>query len=152
MDLDINAITDAVASHAAASGHFEQVNIFEAMSSPNNGMWASVWPQQINPIQRRSGLNTTSALLLLQVRIYKPMGTDPRDMIDPDMIRAINALMVAYSGDFSLGGVVAEIDLLGAYGQPLASVAGYMEMDGTMIRTMDIMMPLVINDVWVQTS
>lgn len=151
MNLDLVAITDALASHALSLGHFERVNRSELRSSPGLGIHAAVWFQQLVPITRRSGLASTSALVVMQMRLYQSMTMEPRDMIDPDLVRALTALLGAYTGDFELGGNVSHVDLLGAYGQPLESLAAYLEIDGSMIRVIDLSIPLVVDDVWVQS-
>jgi hypothetical protein len=52
------------------------------------------------------------------------MLTDPEDAIDPELLAAVDALMSAYSGDFQLGGLITQVDLLGAYGKPLGAERG----------------------------
>jgi hypothetical protein len=151
VNLDIVAVTDALASHALSTGHFDRVNRAELRSSPGLGMHAAVWFQNLTPIQRRSGLAATSALLVMHMRIYQSMVLEPRDMIDPDLVRAVTTLLAAYTGDFQLGGNVSHVDLLGAYGQPLDAMAAYLEIDGVMIRVLDIVIPLVVDDVWTQS-
>lgn len=140
------AIVEAVVSHAAASGRFERVNQHEPKNAPGHGLTAAVWVQRLGPLALRSGLAATSALLLVNVRVYTNMIAEPQDAIDPNLTAAVDALMAAYSADFTLDGLVAEVDLLGQYGTPLAAEAGYLEL----FRVMTLTVPLVINDVWEQ--
>jgi hypothetical protein len=60
--------------------------------------------------------------------------------------------MAAYSGDFTLGDVVQEVDLLGEVGVPLRAQAGYITINQTMYRCMDITLPLIVNDLWSQSG
>jgi hypothetical protein len=151
--INTTAIVDAIASHAAASGHFERVNNHEALSPPGSGLSASVWVQQMRPWAQRSGLAATSARLVLMVRIYSSALQEPPDAIDPAVTAAADALFVAYSGDFQLGGQVAEVDLLGAGGEALTAIAGWLPWaDGSRWRVMDITLPVVINDAWSQSA
>jgi hypothetical protein len=121
MSLDSNAIIDAVASHAAASGWFERVNRHEPKNAPGHGLTAAVWVDQLGPVPAGSGLRKTSARVVLNVRVFQNMLAEPQDEIDPNMMSAVDALMTAYSGDFELGGNVRNVDLLAQAGTPLAA-------------------------------
>ncbi|MFB7440252.1 hypothetical protein ACFC01_18145 [Streptomyces mirabilis] len=148
MALDILGITDAVVSHAMATGRFEQVNGSEPMNAPSTGgLTAAVWSDRVTPV-RSSGLNSLSVLLVFNVRIYTSAMQQPQDAIDPDMLAAVDDLCTAYTGDFTLGGLVRHIDLLGANGQPLDVRAGYLQQDGLLYRVMTIALPVVVNDLW----
>lgn len=151
MAIDIDTIVDQVASHAAGTGWYEQVNRFEPQVSPANGMTAAVWLERIVPV-RSSGLASTSVLVVLTLRQYQSLRTEPIDAIDPNMTKAASALMGAYTGDFTLGGNIRKVDLFGANGTPLEGNAGYLELDGLSIRVFDITIPLVVNDVFDQAE
>lgn len=145
---------DALISHAAASGHFTSVNSTDIGSVPTSeGISAVVWPRSVRPIPERSGLASTSVVVSFMVRFFRSMNSDPLGEIDPAMIDAVDALMNAYTGNFTLGGIVAEVDLLGQYGDPLSMESGYIDMgDDGKFRIVDITVPLVINDVWTQEN
>jgi hypothetical protein len=148
--LDIDAILDPVVSHALASGFFERVNAFEATDPPGNGLTCGVWVDDIQTAA--SGLASTSALLIFNVRLYASMLSDPPDAIDPAMTRAASGLIGAYAGDFTLGGVVMAVDLRGMTGVPLRARAGYLPMgtgpDRVDYRVITITLPLIVSDVW----
>jgi len=151
--LDLPGIINQVASHALASGYFDKVNTYEPKSAPSiHGISAAIWMDALEPARQRSGLNVTTVLLTLMIRAYGSMLQEPLDMIDPNMLTAVNALMLAYSGDFELNGTVANIDLIGAHSNGLAARAGYVEIDNRMQRVITITLPLVINDVWNQVG
>lgn len=152
MSLDLTTILNAVEAHALASGYFDAVNGHEPLSPPTSGVTCAVWTEMIGPARGGSGLNSTSARLALFVRLYTPLAQLPSDAIDPAMMTALDALMTAYSGDFELGGLVREVDLLGAYGDPLSGRAGYLKTSGTDYRVFTITLPLVVNDLWSQAS
>lgn len=152
MALDIVTILDTVQDHALASGYFDAVNGHEPKSAPQNGLTAAVWVEQIGPARGGSGLAATSSRLALNVRLYTPMVQQPEDAIDPDLMTALDALLAAYSGDFTLGGIVREVDLLGAYGDPLSARAGYLTTSGAEYRVMTITLPLIVNDLWEQVA
>jgi len=149
--LDIVTILDAVQSHALASGWFTSVNGEEPKSPPDtSGLTAAVWVQDIGPARGGSGLVSTSVRLALTVRLYAGLWTEPGDAIDPNLTAALDVLLRSYSGDFTLGGTVREVDLLGQFGDPLSAKAGYMVQSGTEYRVMDIVLPLIVDDLWDQ--
>lgn len=149
----VNAATlmDQAASHAASTGRFERVNSHEPKSPPGNGLHAAFWVQSITPIALVSGLDATSARVVLMGRIYKLADTEPMDGTDPDLLDATDNLMSLYSGDFQFGGNVRNVDLLGAHGVALSAEAGYLEVGETLYRVMTITLPLILNDVWSQS-
>lgn len=151
--MDAATIMDRAQSHAAASGLFDRpVGIHEPKNAPGRGLTCAIWVQRVGPVAARSGLATTSARVVLNVRLYMPMLHHPADETDPILVGATDTLMTAYSGDFTLGGAVAEVDLLGAYGVELDAVSGYLAQDSQMFRIVTITLPLILNDQWPQAA
>lgn len=145
--MDILGILSALESHAVASGHVERANQHEVISSPGSGISAAIWPQALAPAAGKSGLASTTIRIEFMVRLMTPAIAQPADSIDPAMIDAAAALFTAYSGDFTLGGLVREVDLLGGSGTPLSWRAGWLPMkDGGTSRVIDITVPLIVND------
>lgn len=152
MALDIRTILSAVESHALASGYFADVNGHEPKSPPTSGITCAVWVEQIGPARGGSGLASTSSRLALYVRLYSSLVQQPADAIDPDLMDALDWLMGAYSGDFTLGDLVRQVDLLGTYGEPLSARAGYLAEGGSEYRVMTITLPLIVSDLWDQEA
>lgn len=150
MGLSITAVTNALVSHAQSLGLFEQVNTHEPRGTTTHGLRAAVWVQGVRPAARRSGVNATSAVVLLQLRIYQAAEMEPRDAIDQRVTDAMDVIIATLTGDFELGGAASELDLLGMYGQPMEVVAGYVEAGGGLTRIMDLTIPVVVNDAWLQ--
>ncbi len=150
--MNVVALYDAVVSHALTLGQFEQVNTHEPKNAPGNGLQAAVWVQEIGPDTNAPGLAATSARVEFSVRIYSNMIQEPQDLIDPHIFIAVDALLTAYSGDFSLGGTVRAVDLSGMSGNPLRAVAGYLSVDNKMFRIMTVTLPVLVNDAWVQAA
>ena len=148
MALDITGLLDAVVSHAMASGHYERVNQHEPENPPGHGLTCAVWADRVTAL-RSSGLDSVSALVVFTVRSMSLM-FDPPDAIDPTMLAAVDSLCGAYAGDFTLGGILRQVDLKGAHGQPLDVRAGYLQQDGTKYRVMDIALPCIVNDLWTE--
>lgn len=150
---DFSTILGVIESHASASGWFESVNGHEPKSAPTvNGLTCAVWADRIRPVPTDSGLAATTGLVVFNARLYTSMLSEPQDAIDPNLLSATNALMVAYSGDFELGGNVRNIDLLGQTGFRLESQAGYITIDNKVYRVMTITVPVIVNDMWGQAA
>ncbi len=152
MSLNGNAILNAVASHALTLGLFERVNQHEPHSAPGSGMTCAIWIDVLRADPRHSGLAVTSAHLVLRVRIYSSAIQEPADAIDPQIIDAVDQLWDAYIGDFTLGELVMEVDVLGAAGIRLEAQAGYITQDGKQMRVMTITLPILVSDVWEEVA
>lgn len=142
----------AALDHALTSGLFDSVNGHEPKSAPGRGLTAALWADAIDPVPNTSGLNLTTMRLALNLRIYSSMLQEPQDAIDPNILTAVATLMAAYSGDFTLGGLLGDqgVDLLGRAGQALSARAGYLNQDNRIFRVMTILLPLIVPDAWEQ--
>lgn len=148
--MNTSGIFSALVSHGLASGLFERVNQHEPKNAPGNGLSMAVYLDRIVPAAKASGLDSTTGVLLFSVRVYSGMVAEPQDDIDPALLDAVDALFTAYSGDFSLGGVIRNVDLLGEFANPLGVVFGYVTIDNKMYRVGTITVPLIVNDLWSQ--
>ncbi len=149
--LDITGIYAAIESHALASGWFDRVAGHEPKNAPGHGFSLALWLDEIAPDPESSGLSSTSGRVTLNARIYTSMLADDQDAIDPTLAGATHDLMGRLSGDFTLGGRVRNIDLLGQSSNGrLSAKAGYLNQDGKLFRVMVITIPVLINDLWEQ--
>lgn len=151
MSLDVTNILDQIVSHALTLGVFESVNTHEPKNAPGTGITSAVWLQNLQPI-RGSGLDSTSIRIEFRVRIYQNMTAEPQDATDPAMLTALAALMGAYTGAFTLGGIARAVDLIGIYGPPMGAVAGYVNHSGTLYRILDLTLPIITNDTFDQDA
>lgn len=152
MPLDISTPRTVLTSHAQASGHFGQVLAHEPLSAPGNGLTYAVWVGAIDPLPGNSGLSTTGVYVTYNGRLYLPADTEPLDDIDVQLTAAVDALMDAYTGDFTLGGNVRNIDLLGQFGDRMRARYGYLDIGSTTYRMATLSIPTVINSVWTQVA
>jgi hypothetical protein len=147
-------LINAVVSHAAATGHFDQVQGGEFTGAPGNGLSCAVWVNDLRPVA--SGLASTSMRAELFVRVYHNAFSETPDIIDPTAVDAVDTLLAAYIGNFTLSGALRMVDIRGANGAPLGVQAGYLTIgarqgeSGRTYRVMTINLPLVINDLYVE--
>lgn len=150
----LGSLTAIVASHAAATGLFDQVQGSELTGAPGNGLSCGVWVNDLMPAT--SGLASTSARVELFVRLYTSAFIDPPDIIDPGLLDAVDALWADYIGHFTLDGVLRMVDVRGAHGNPLRVQAGYLTIgaqqgtSGRTYRVMTITLPLIVNDLYTE--
>ena len=152
MALNTAAVVDALVSLCQATGLFAQVNGHEPKRAPTGTLTAAVWSQSINPVPEMSGLASSTAVTTFTIRIYTNMLSEPQDAIDPAIVVATDTLMTSIHGDFTLGTDVAAVDLLGQTEQAVAATAGYLDIDGSLYRVMDITVPCIIVDAWSQVA
>ena len=148
---------DAVPVFAAMVSTAQRLNIFETVighepkaAPANQGATLALWLGQVTPLGVASGLGVTSGRVTIHGRIYLSWLSKPESAIDPKLLNLTCTLMGAYSGGFTLGGLVREIDLLGMYGESMSAVPGYIEHDGKHFRAEEITFPLIVNDLWEQ--
>jgi hypothetical protein len=145
----VETVLALVESHALKTGMFAGVNKHEVANAPGNGIRAEIWVQRIRPAS--SGLASTSGLLVLNVRIRKPT-TLGSDLIEAEMLAACDALMLAYTGDFELGGNARQVDIFGQHGVQLDATAGYLQQQDALYRVYTLNVPIVVSDLWAQTA
>ena len=150
MSLDMTGILNAVVSHAMGSGLFERVNTHQPENAPGNGLSAAVTVADVGPVPAASGLASTTSRVALNVMLFASVLQEPADDIEPVIVAASDALLAAYSGDFTLGGLVKQVDLLGAHGTPLSAQTGYVKIGDQSYRVVIITLPLIVNDLWSQ--
>lgn len=155
MSFDAAAVTSLFAqaqSHLMTLGLFQAVNSHEPKNAPGNGLHCAIWVQAIVPLPRASGLAATTGRVELRARIMSSMLQEPQDSIDPAILTAVTTVMSEYSGNFTLGGTVRDVDLLGQFGVALSAQAGYLTLGNKLYRVMDVTLPVVINDLYVQEA
>lgn len=148
---------EALLTVAQETGLFTQAKIGESKSAPSNeGLSLDVFGMTMTPLAENSGLVAASARVEFQLRIMKDMMTQPQDSIDFDVLAAADELINAFAGGYTLDGEVFAVDVLGAYGESLRAAAGYITIGGASgqggggrtFRTMDVFVPIVIDNCW----
>lgn len=152
MSLNVTGIWDAVVSHADTLGIFERVIKHEPRNAPGLGLTCAIFAGPFGPVPAASGLSLASARVAFVARVYNPALQQPYDDIDPVSVDAAAQLMGAYAGAFTLGGLVRNVDVFGAAGPALGAAPGYINQDGKLFRTMDVTLPMIVNDVWSEVA
>lgn len=144
-----SALFSALRSKALALKVFDAVNFHEPTSQPGKGLYLSVTLGPITPTS--SGLAATSCTVTFSARIWAHGGPRaqrrPLDELDAEMLAAACALIAAYSAGLTLGGTVRDIDLMKLTGTP-----GWVDVDGTDYRVIEIPVPVEINDMFPQEA
>jgi len=154
MTIRVEDVLDAVVSHAMSLGVFDAVNTAEPKRAPGNNLQASIWFEAIRPA-RSSGLKATSMVLEFNIRLYSSLFKDDPDLIDPEVIKAVDLLFTEFNGNYTLlydgEDMVRQVDVFGSEGTPLTARSGYVQFEENReYRVVDITLPLIIDDVWQQ--
>jgi hypothetical protein len=148
----VNALFAAIVSVPQQLGTFEVVMAHEPKNAPVALPACAVWVQTIKAV-RSSGLASVSGCVSMRARIYQStMLAEPQDGIDPALLANTSLLLGALSDGFTLGGTVREVDLLGAEGEALAAETGFINHDNRLFRVAEIVIPVVINDLWTEAA
>lgn len=150
MTLDFTPALKRIESLISATGLFGSVNLHEPKNAPGKDLVCAVFLDEIRPVPQESGQNATTGCVVFKARVFKPMLSQPAGAIDQVVGHAAGRIMEELSGDIELQDNVKYVDLLGATGTPLSAKGGYLTIDTTMFRIMDITIPLIINDIWAQ--
>ena len=148
------ALQAAVISEAQQLGAFQRVFAHEPKNAPGTGLTLALWLGPIKPVTT-SGMNSVSGVITYNGRIYRSMlGANAKedDLIDADILTGLADLFGAYAGGFTLGETVRAIDLLGMAGTPFSAAPGYLEQDGKFFRILDLVIPVIINDLWTEAA
>lgn len=140
------ALFDALQSAVQGTGLFQGVDTHEPESPPGLRLYCSIMLGPLRAVPA-SGLNATSGQVTFTIRIWSRARQRPLDKIDPELLAAAATVMGVLSGKFTLAGTVRNIDLFAMSGVP-----GWIEFEGEQFRVMEITVPIVINDMFTQSS
>lgn len=143
---NVNALFAALESHALSLGIFRRVDTHEPENAPGEGLSCSILLGPIAGDGAVSGQGSVSGTITFLIMVWSSMMQKPLDGIDPAVLTAVSTLLNAYSGDFTLGGSVRNIDLLHMHADPV-----YLEQEGKQFRVEQITLPIYINDLWVMS-
>lgn len=144
------ALRDQLLTHAQTLGVFDQVTAHEPKNVPSARPSCVIWAQEIRPLPQASGLDASSGYVIWHARCQVAAWSEPLDVAETDLLTVATTLMSEYSGNFTLGGSVRAVDLLGMYGESLSMQAGYLSMGDTFYRIATVVLPMIVNDLYLQ--
>lgn len=149
MSLDTKGMMNALGTYALKCGYFESVILHEATSASTlTGVTCSIMLMSARSTQS-SGLNSVSMVVEFMLRCYTSTLQQDMDAIDPRVMDAADAMMAALCGNFQLNRADTRyVDVLGSDSDGLRCTTGYMPMDNQMFRTIDVMVPILCNDIY----
>lgn len=152
MAVDTAGLLTGLQSLGQASGKFEQVMLHEPKSAPTaGGLTLCFWLDRIQPFAEGSGLAAVSMAVVVNARIYLKFLAEPQDAIDTALAAGADSLMAALCGGFTLGGLVRNVDIFGeSFDKGLELEYGYLTQDGVVFRVADLVVPMILNDVYVE--
>jgi hypothetical protein len=124
----------------------------EPKAAPATTPALALWWSGIGPARGFSGLSATSARIEYRGRVYLNFKSRSEEDIDPLLMTLTSQVIGAFSSAFTLNGDVAAVDLLGGWGEPLSAVPGYVQHDGQEFRVSELVIPLIVDDVWTQEA
>jgi hypothetical protein len=146
--LQVEEITARLVSFVAEQGVVEDVNGGDIRHMLSGGLRAGIFVTDMTTIQS-SGLAVVSVRLEQTIRLYERMQVEPSDVLDVDTLRAVDAICNAIVNDFTIDGIVRQVDVLGAHGQPLRARPGFLPVQEQECRIVDVIVPLICDDVWI---
>lgn len=146
----INTLIANIKSGAQNLGLFQQVLQHEPKSAPQHAQTLAFWVVDIKPSKVYSDLTATAGVVTFHNRIYVNALSKPEDQVEGNLLTAVSTLIGEYSSEFSFGGTVINVDLLGAEGTPLSMTTGYVTIDSKIFRMANIVTPVIIDHLWTQ--
>lgn len=146
----IKLIYSTMEDQALQTGLFSTVNTHEPKNAPPVPLHCAIYVAYVGPCPGQSSLVNTTGLVRFNARVYRNFISKPEDDIDPNITWASMTLMNQFSNDYTLGGSVREVDLLGQSGSKLEAIAGYLTIQDKLYRVMTVTVPVIINDLWTQ--
>lgn len=146
MAFSIKATIQELASHASASGFFQDVLIGEPKSPPT-----AVKPTLSLFIQSANVVNiyldgSTQEVHTIMARIYRDMLQEPIDQIEYELADAAASYVEDILEEFDQRGSIREIDAAGQYGSALSQTWGHVFISNQGYRVVDISIPCVVDD------
>ena len=132
-------------SHLATSGFIPGGVQIGEPKEPVKGIFAAVYMVSASVV----GLfldGGTEELHVVNVRLYEDMKAEPQEDIEFRMAKAVSEITSDFIADYTLGTEVRHIDIGGINGTPMSAEWGYTDLGGLMYRTVDITVPLTVDD------
>ena len=148
MAFNIKATLEAVESHISRSGYVSDVQIGEPVAPPDatDRIHAAIYMATAGVAELT--LSSTIELHVATIRLYKRAAFtegDDAGEVEMDMALAVSEITSNLIGEYDLGATIRNIDVAGQYGQAVTAQWGYVALNQTMFRSVDITLPLVVD-------
>lgn len=152
MALDAGGIVGELTTAASAVGVFDAVVAHEPKSAPApTGITCAVMVGDATPVLS-GGLAALSLRIEFTMRLFTAMLQEPADGIDLQLLGAADLLTAFLAANFELSGKARYVDFLGTDAERLRWVSGYVTQDSKPFRIIDVIVPIVINDLYPLTA
>lgn len=141
---NVKSTLQTVQSALMKMGYFPKAEIGEPKSPPTEPMAAALFMS--NAAVAETTLGTTIELHVVTVRFYRRIFEEKEETIEYEMAEVLSKLMSDLLGDFDLGATIRSIDVGGQYGTAPRGDWGYVDVGGVMFRTVDLTLPLIVDD------
>jgi hypothetical protein len=142
MAFDITSTLNAIASFLEKRGEFQLVTIGEPKSPPTGDMSAAIFATGASVVG--SSLQTTIEIHEVTIRIYRNMLTEPEEDNEIRTSQAVTGVTSDLLSDYDLGSSVRNISI-GEYGKSLTATWGYIDVGGTIYRSVDLSVPFIVD-------
>lgn len=142
---DVKSTLDWIENYVKRTNYFQQVQVGEYKQPPSATMAVGIWMSS-TAVARLFADGGTDELHVLTMRVYRNMLQEPAGLIEKEMAKAVSRLLSDMLADADLNGTVMTIDAGGINGTVLRSDWGYVDVSGTMFRSVDIALPLIVHD------
>lgn len=150
----LTRVVQRVGDHVRRAGRFDRFLGHEPLHAPGKGVTGCTWLDRVEPITR-SGMNTTSGVIVMSMRAYHPLQQSgpAADVVDLLLLAATSRVCSTLQGGFTLDGLLRCVDIFGGEsGTALRSEAGYVDIDHVLHRIITTTVPCVVNDLWSQEA
>jgi hypothetical protein len=142
MPFTTTAALQAIASFAETHPEIAHAMIGEPRHPPLEGIVAAIFMDGARTPE--SVLDATIRVYDVTIRLYLSFLEDGT-ATEIAMSDAVSLLMSDLEADTDLNDTVRHVDVAGIYGRSLGAEWGYLDVDGVMFRTADIVVPLIVD-------
>ena len=141
----IQATMQTIQSHLMAGARFAAVELGQpAQVAKGTKMSAAIWLKTISVGD--VFLIVVDKVYTVNIRLYRDMLTEPQEQGEFDPALTVQEIGSDLLSDSTLGASVRNIDAAGIFGTPVSAQWGYTSVAGWMFRTVDITVPIIVND------
>ena len=148
MAFNIKSTLEAIESHISRSGYVGDVRIGEPVAPPDatDRIHAAIYMATAGVAELT--LSSTTEVHVCIARLYRRAAFgegDDAGQVEMDMALAVSEISSNLIGEYDLGSSIRNIDVAGQFGQAVTAQWGYVALNQTMYRTVDITIPLVVD-------